>query len=358
MIYLKNRKNLFWILQTAGWLSYVGIILITFWVRGALTTFVLVRFSTAAAAGFLVTSAIRYFYKRINILNRPFRTLFLLTVLTSLVGTNLLIWISNVLRIPYLGLDALKTNPNFMSYLHRNVWWFTPLIGWNALYLSIKFWREWSVQKKKTEEAQSLAQAAQLQMLSYRLNPHFLFNALNSIRALIVEDKKNAKNMITELSDYLRYSLISRNHETVPLKDEMEAIQHFFNIQKMRYEKKLDVSIDVDPAAEEFPVPSFLLHPLAENAVKHGLRTSPLPLKIQVKVDLLRENLHIKVINTGYWIAPPSSSIKSPITTGLDNVRQRLQESYPGKHRFDISEKNGSVQADLTIKRSTGALFS
>jgi two-component system LytT family sensor kinase len=130
------------------------------------------------------------------------------------------------------------------------MWWSTPIVGWSALYLGIKFWQEWVDEKARAEKAQVLAQTAQLQMLRYRLNPHFLFNALNSIRALVSEDKTSAKSMITELSEFLRYSLVSKNYKDVPFKDEIDSVRHFFNIQKMRYEDNLDVSLDIDPATE------------------------------------------------------------------------------------------------------------
>ena len=263
----------------------------------------------------------------------------------------MLIWIANLLRYPYSGLEALTANPTLMSYLHRVIWWFSPLIGWSALYLGVKFWREWMIQKERTEKAKALAQAAQLQMLRYRMNPHFLFNSLNSIRALISENKSSAKSMVTELAEYLRYSLVSRNHETVPLKEEMESVRHYFNIQKMRYENKLEVLFDIDTAVEEFPIVSYLLHPLAENAVKHGMRASPMPLKIQIMAKAPQGSLHIEIRNTGTWIEPENKKNETVIHTGLDNVRQRLAESYPEKHQFEISEKEGFVQARLIITK-------
>jgi len=207
------------------------------------------------------------------------------------------------------------------------------------------------IQKERTEKANALAQAAQLQMLRYRMNPHFLFNALNSIRALISENKSSAKSMVTELAEYLRYSLVSRNNETVPLKEEIESVRHYFNIQKIRYENKLEVSFDIDPAAVEFPIISYLIHPLAENAVKHGMRTSPMPLKIQIMAKAHQGSLHIEVRNSGTWIEPKDKKTGTVIHTGLDNVRQHLVESYPEKHQFEISEKEGFVQARLLIKK-------
>ena len=346
-----KKRHLFWILQTSAWLLYLGVSLLSFVGREAITTFIFVRYVTAATAGFLATTALRYLYRKIKIRERSIYSLSLITIISSLLASNLLIWIANFLRYPYSGIEALTTNPTLMSYLHRVIWWFSPLIGWSALYLGVKFWREWMIQKERTEKANALAQAAQLQMLRYRMNPHFLFNALNSIRALISENKSSAKSMVTELAEYLRYSLVSRNNETVPLKEEIESVRHYFNIQKIRYENKLEVSFDIDPAAVEFPIISYLIHPLAENAVKHGMRTSPMPLKIQIMAKAHQGSLHIEVRNSGTWIEPKDKKTGTVIHTGLDNVRQHLVESYPEKHQFEISEKEGFVQARLLIKK-------
>ncbi len=351
---LNKRSHLFWFLQTAGWLLYLGISLLAYLGRDALTTFLFVRYVTAAVGGFLATLILRYLFRRIKIRERSIFSLSFLTIIFSILGANLVIWISNLLRYPYSGVKALTTNPTLMSYLYRAIWWFIPLIGWCACYLGIKFWQEWMIQKERTEKANALAQAAQLQMLRYRMNPHFLFNALNSIRALISESKSSAKKMVTELSEYLRYSLVSRNHENVPLKEEMESVRHYFNIQKMRYENKLEVSFDIDPSVEEFPIVSYLIHPLAENAVKHGMRTSPMPLKVQITAKSHQGNLTIEVHNSGTWIEPEDKKKDIVIPSGLENVRQRLVESYPGRHHFEIFEKEHFVQARLVIEKEIG----
>ena len=266
----------------------------------------------------------------------------------------MLIWIADFLKYPYLGIEALTTNQTLLAYLQRVIRWFTPFLGWSALYLGIKFWQEWTIQKERTEKANALAQAAQLQMLRYRMNPHFLFNALNSIQALISENKLSAKRMVTELSEYLRYSLVNRNHKSVPLKEEMESVRHYFNIHKMRYENKLDVSFDIDPAVEEFPMVSYLIHPLVENAVKHGMRTSPMPLKIYITAKDQQGSLCIIVRNSGTWIETPETKKDTVIPTGLDNVRQRLIESYPKRHHFEIFEKERFVHARLVIEKEIG----
>ncbi len=351
MISLKNNRRVFWFLQTSGWLLFLVLSLLYYLVRGALSGPIFARYAAASAAGFLATLLLRSVYKKTRLTDRAILSLSLLTVAMSLLGANLTVWLADLIKIPFLGTASLKGNLVPAAYVRRVLWWLPPILGWSALYVGIKFWQAWTVQKERTEKAKALAQAAQLQMLRYRLNPHFLFNSLNSIRALIAEDKTAAKTMVTELSEFLRYSLVSKNYKNVPLRDEVDSVRHYFNIQKMRYEKKLEVAFDIDPAAEEYPILSFLIHPLAENAVKHGLRTSPLPLRIRIAARALDGRLQIEVVNSGSWTEAAGQRTDHTLATGLENVRQRLAEAYPHKHQLDIFEKEGFVHARLVLEK-------
>jgi len=218
-------------------------------------------------------------------------------------------------------------------------------LGWSGLYFGIKFLLEWNEQKEQTQRAYALAQKAQLQMLRYQINPHFLFNSLNSIRALISENKANAKGMITELAEFLRYSLLSENYLEVPLNQEISAIQHYYAIEKRRYESKLTIDFDIDPRANDYPIITFLIHPLVENAIKYGMRTSSLPLKVQVKVSLNGNGLSVAVSNTGHWIEqlPDNNHPEDSTGTGLKNVRHRLASAYPERHKFTIDKSDNEV---------------
>ena len=238
-------------------------------------------------------------------------------------------------------------------YMNKVLDFTVPLIAWSAIYFGVKIWLAWQTQKERTEKAQALAQDAQLQMLRYQLNPHFLFNALNSIRALISENKNCAKTMITELSEFLRYSLIGKEQSEVPLKHEVGALQHYFAIQKKRYEEKLEVTFEIDPNAEDYPVLSFLIQPLVENAIKYGMKTSKMPLQIWIRAKLEKEHLNIEVQNTGKWVTASKDKTSEEGTgTGLDNIRQRLDNTYPNGYQLDLSEKDKTVLAVLKINRN------
>jgi LytS/YehU family sensor histidine kinase len=224
-------------------------------------------------------------------------------------------------------------------------------MGWSVLYFLIRVWRDWEVESARTEVQTRRAHAAQLQMLRYQLNPHFLFNSLGSIRALIDEDEKVAKDMVTDLSEFLRYSLISRDSTLISLDQELEAIRHYIAIEKRRYEDKLEVIYDIDADAGQFSVPSFIIHPVIENAIKYGMRTSTLPLQLSLAVSMKAGALRIAVSNSGKWIPPTGTPIGEETSTvpGLQNLRQRLEQAFPERYRLGFSEREGRVYVEIEI---------
>jgi len=347
LVNLKGRRRLFWILHTTGWVFCFAFISIADWTMGIHKPEILAGNAAAVAAAFLVTLFLRLYYRTIRIQDHSIFSLSLRALLFSFGAANIMVVISSLLDRVFPGPPLHATL--LITYLAVAITWLGMILGWSALYFGIKFWQEWALQKDKAEKAMALAQTAQLQMLRYRMNPHFLFNALNSIRALISENKASAKSVVTELSEYLRYSLISKNYARVPFKEEVDSVRHYFNIQKIRYENKLEVSLDIDSEAEEYPIASFLLQPLIENAVKFGMSTSPLPLKIQVNAGVQNGILRVDIINSGSWVEPPEQDREGLIGQSLDNLRRRLAEVYPGKHHFEIQEKEGTVQAKLAI---------
>jgi len=207
-------------------------------------------------------------------------------------------------------------------------------------------------EKEKAERAAYLAQNAQLKMLRYQLNPHFLFNSLNSIWALIDEDTRASKAMISELSEFLRYTLISKDSIEVPLHQELEAIQHYLSIEKKRFEEKIEINYDIDPNTENIHILSFFLHPIVENAVKYGMKTSVLPLKILLSSKLENDQLVLTVSNTGKWIEPSENISHENTGTGIENIRLRLQQKFPGRSSFSTEETDGVIKVRITINIS------
>jgi len=193
-------------------------------------------------------------------------------------------------------------------------------------------------------------------MLRYQLNPHFLFNSLNSARALIDEDPRAAREMITELSEFLRYSLVDKDIAFRPLRDELRALQHYLSIEKKRFEEKLLIRYEVDPATEERRILGFLIHPLIENAIKYGMKTSETPLKLLIRANLDQGYLMIRICNSGRWIEMDEhdGTTGNGTGTGLVNVQKRLENAYPNNHIFRIEKQENQVCIIIGIHESEG----
>lgn len=221
------------------------------------------------------------------------------------------------------------------------------MLGWSGVYLNIARWHEQQKQERHRLQADAEAQRAQLRMLRYQLNPHFFFNALNTIGALADENPQRVKEAVRELSGFLRYTLLADDSLDAPLRDEIRAAEHYLAVEKIRFEDDLQVEVDLAPEAGRLTVPSFLVLPLLENAIKHGQRTSPTPLRVRLTGAITDEALVVEVANTGHWRTEARET--EGTDTGLDNVRARLQAQYPDRHRLALEEADGWVHARIEI---------
>jgi sensor histidine kinase YesM len=346
----------FWHYQIAGWLvitiGYVFTNLISRNWAAQVHIVVVLQF----VAGFILTFLLRAMYRKFNTPDRQIVSILGVIAVGSITFT--LLWFTVICGIRYL----LLPYDRFLIFIQlstalQNLFAIFPIgFSWSCLYFGITIKQRWDREKERVEKATSLAQSAQLLMLQYQINPHFLFNVLNSLRALVDEDEKGARAMISELSEYLRYSLLEKNVPEVSLKDELYAIRQYLSIQKKGYEEKLDVSFNIDPETEHMKILSFLIHPLVENAVKFGMQTSPMPLRIKIESIRIGGRLMIIVKNTGRWVsASAKKDIDIPGTgTGLENVVARLENAYPGKYVFHTSENNGWVCATIKIVFNNG----
>ena len=222
-----------------------------------------------------------------------------------------------------------------------------PLFGWSLLRLGVRYNTALGEQREQALRAEAAARDARLRMLAYQLNPHFLFNTLNSIRALINEDRERAREMVTALSGYLRYALVERPLHVALLEEEVASVRGYLAIEQVRFEERLDARMEIDAAALRCEVPAFLLNPLVENAVKHGAAgTAEAPLVLRVEARLVQpDRLRLVVENTGGW----DGSDGRPAGIGLANVRARLEALHPAEHRIDIEEAGGRVRVTVEL---------
>jgi two-component system LytT family sensor kinase len=233
-----------------------------------------------------------------------------------------------------------------------------PLFGWSLIRLGLQYNTALREQRETALRAVAEARDAQLRMLAYQLNPHFLFNTLNSIRALINEDRQRAREMVTALSGYLRYALVERPLHVALLEEEVESVRGYLAIEQVRFEERLDARVEVEPEALRCEVPAFLLNPLVENALKHGaVGAAGAPLVLRVEARLVQpDRLRLVVENTGRWAGERTATNSAgeredglPGGVGLANVRARLAALHPGEHRIEIEEADGRVRVVVEL---------
>jgi two-component system, LytTR family, sensor kinase len=349
---INNKNFLFWILNIGGWLLLFLLILFLYYPNRLNDIQTVIGLAITYLTGFLFSIGLRFIYRKIEYKNRSIILTALWITVICIVVTHIWFWTDALLSLLILGFSPL-TSRSFLSIEAIIMSLIPTLFGWSGFYFIINLWYEWDSEKQRAEKADLLAHKAQLQMLRYQLNPHFLFNSLNTIKALVEEDKQKAKEVITELSEFLRYTLISKNFSNVPLKNELEAIKHYFEIQKIRYEEKLEVYYNIEPSAEEFPVLSFFIYPIVENAVKYGMKTSKLPLKIWISAKVLKDELEIIIENSGKWLSENEKimEIDKGTGTGIENVKARLENAFRENFSFNIEQSEDKVIVRIKIRK-------
>lgn len=344
---VKDKLPSFWTIQLVGWVIYLIVIYITFLSIAQPENFLNLFYLKAfrALTGFFLTSVFlrqiyRVFGNRLSIVSLILLVLFCATLFGC-------VWTIVEFIYAYLMNPVLKLD-NYLARSPRIALDFAmTLTAWSALYLGVKNWIGWQKERENALQANFLADKAQLEVLRYQLNPHFLFNALNSIRASIDEDKQRAKHLVTEFSEFLRYSLTSNEASNIPLREELSAIRNYLAIEKIRFEEKLDVRFEIEPQAEDYQLPSFLIYPLVENAIKYGMNQDE-PMRLHISACAINGKLHIEVANTGHW---KSNENGDSLGIGLRNVEQRLAQLFPDRSRFEIAETDGWVRAKIEINK-------
>ncbi|MYL96699.1 sensor histidine kinase [Novosphingobium sp. FGD1] len=226
----------------------------------------------------------------------------------------------------------------------------TLLGAWTALYYMVNFYLQVEEQNDQLIRLENQATSAQLAMLRYQLNPHFLFNTLNSISTLVLlKQTEPANAMLSRLSSFLRYTLVNKPSARVTVAQEVETLQLYLDIERMRFEDRLRTTFDIDPATQSALLPSLLLQPLVENAIKYAVSQQEMGAEITIASQLVGPMLRITVSDTGPGLQSPTTDNRlsgmtydggEPVSTGvgLANIRDRLSQAYGENHRFETIE--------------------
>ncbi|MBA6417375.1 histidine kinase [Colwellia sp. 6M3] len=322
--FVENRNRLFWLVHTAGWcgfalVHYLGSLL------HDLRDIFLVIILLNAYAGWLFTAPLRYIYRRIWNFT-PLKIAFVVILTSYCTGV---LW-QVVKNINYWEIYKHGYRPDFWLYYTKNsLLSFFIILSWSGLYFGTKYYQMLQKEKQNVLRANNVAHQAQLKMLRYQLNPHFLFNTLNAISTLIlVEENKTANGMVTKLSEFLRYSLDKDPMKRVTLDSELQALRLYLDIEKVRFEERLQVICEVAGDCNLALVPSMILQPLAENAIKHAVAVQEEGGTIHVSVHRFGNDLLIELADNGPGADIQNGNLFREKGVGLVNTRERLQALY------------------------------
>ena len=222
---------------------------------------------------------------------------------------------------------------------------------WSLIYFAVHYLENYNKKEIESLIWEAAVKDYELKTLKSQLNPHFMFNAMNSIRALIEEDREAAKAALTKLSNILRYSLQMEKMESVPLEDEIETVRNYLDLERIRFEERLKYNLHVDPQSENIEIPPMMIQTLVENGIKHGISKRTTGGEIDVKTSLQiangRSQLKIEIEDSGHLSA---SELKNSSGFGLNNTKHRLNLLFGEEAKFSLKNiKGDKVLAELEI---------
>jgi len=331
-----NKNRAFWNLQSAGWAGALILRAIGGISNGLPLSF-LVPVIISTITGYSISLLLSVVYKNL-IHRRP---------IVTWSSTAAILTIAAAL---YAFIDAwvfLIQNPAtetaFGTLFLGSLFLGIMLLGaWSALYYAINFFLRVEEQNDQLLQLEAQATRAQLAMLRYQLNPHFLFNTLNSISTLVLlRQTEPANAMLSRLSSFLRHTLVNEVHSRVTLAQEIETLHLYLDIEKMRFEERLRSHFDIDPAVRDALLPSLLLQPLVENAIKYAVTPQEEGADISVAASLDGDKLRITVSDTGPGKIGSTTRKSQSTGVGLGNIQERLNQAYGEGAIFETRSSPG-----------------
>lgn len=354
----RNTSYQFWLLQVVGWfgLSLISFLSLTLWYDQQGFNYI-AHTLLQSLLGILVSWPLRPLFH--HFWNKSVWSL----VAAGMAGVLVCSVVWTILRITTFmamtGEQGLWTD--FGGWLFGSILIFSC---WAAFYHGAKFYQllqsehanllrvaaENKEQQLRRSQAEAIAHEAQLKMLRYQLNPHFLFNTLNAIAALVTaKELSRASTMIVQLSNFLRYSLDNDPVRRVTLKEEIDALKLYLNIEQTRFAERLALDFAIDTSAEVVRIPSLLLQPLAENAIKYAVAPMEEGGKISVSAELDKDYVCIEMLDSGPGIKAEDQSLEG-VGIGLRNTVDRLHEFYGDNYTFNLeSAASGGLRVFMRL---------
>lgn len=344
---MKNKISTYWVCQLGGWGANVAISSFYYFnlsVRKVDHFFLLIGISVVL--GILFTHIMRTIIKEYHFLEKPIQKQILYFILVTIVFAILYACASTGLEKTFNLREQRGPKISLLNEITRNsLNNFFLLFIWNLLYYIFHYVERTRRQEVDTLKLQSLVKELELKTIKSHINPHFIFNALNSIRALVDENPSRARTAITELSNILRSSMQTEKMETVPLERELNIVRDYLALEKMRFEERLSIEMYIEQDTLQQPVPPMMLQTLVENAIKHGVSKKVNGGIIRVISDFANNQHELIVQNSGQLMDYSKGN-----GFGIRSTEDRLNLLYQGKASFAIKNMNNDmVESRITM---------
>jgi sensor histidine kinase YesM len=340
-----DRNRLYWICQISGW-SFYALINVAF-----ITAFYSFNWEKIILAlvlcgiGLWLTNLYHNYIKSKNWVELPLKKLAPRIFIASIVTGIILFLFLSAFNLIFGTYEAWSFK--LASVLIGIFNYSSVMLLWSLIYLAFNYFENYKKAEIESLIWENAVKEFELRTLRAQLNPHFMFNALNSIRALIKDEPLNAQTAVTKLSNILRYSLKIERTEMVPVEEEMRAVADYLALEKIRFEERLKYLIKVEPESERIEIPPMMVQTLVENGIKHGISRNTRGGEISIESCVEDSKLHIKIKNTGQI---DSNELKVSTGFGINNTKHRLSLLYGEKAQFTISNQNErEVLAELVI---------
>ena len=343
-----RRISKYWRCQITGWSANIAISMFFVITFGQPTWPYFTSLVCTCIMGIVVTHIMRLNIFYLRLLEKPLKKQILYFLVLTIIFSVILGFISE--SVDFL----LDYNPERLQKFSRaerlflssfNALWLVLI--WNLIYFIYHYVESNRRQQMDTIRLESLVKSLELQTIKSHINPHFIFNALNSIRALVDENPARARTAITELSNILRSSLQTEKMETVPLAQELAIVKDYLALEQMRFEERLKVELEIEEDTLYQPVPPMMLQTLVENAIKHGINKKIDGGKIKIISQFSTYGHELIVLNTGKL---NGNGVQDMAGFGLKSTQDRLNLLYQGKANFEIKDTDsGMVESKIVM---------
>jgi two-component system LytT family sensor kinase len=335
-------KQSYWIFQIAGWSLYtlfgLSDYLLIFNLNYEEIELLILNSIINIMVGISLTHFFRVIFKQYNWIKLSIPQLILRSAVGVLVITSLLTAVN-------ISLDESIIDTSQMNWIIKDLLYIInlskPVLIWVLIYIFYAYSNERRIDAIEKIKLQSSIEESEAKILRAQINPHFMFNALNSIRALVIEEPSKAQKGITQLSNILRSALVADRKTTISLKEELKTIEDYLELEKVRYEERLQIKWEVDTNTLPIQVPPMMLQTLVENAIKHGVQKASRWGFVEINTTKIGNEILIKIRNTGVLKKTENNNIDGGF--GLKNTEKRLKLLYGNKAEFEIFQEDKQV---------------